>query len=91
MELAPNAVTKTPGWQGPTTGQPSELGGFKAVTIAGTADVDGAPMFVARKTVVIPGPQNTYLLALDAQGAVDQQQALTDAMTAVDDGTTITP
>lgn len=91
LELAPNAVTKTPGWEGPTTGEPSELGGFEAVAIAGTANVDGTPTFVARKTVVIPGPEHTYLLALDAQGPVDAQQVLIDAMGVVDEGTTITP
>ena len=91
LELSPNAVTRLPGWDGPAAGEPSELSGFEAMAIAGNATVDGAPTFVARKTVVIPGAQNTYLLAFDAQGPVDQQQALLDAMVAIDEGTTITP
>ncbi|MGP4056074.1 LpqN/LpqT family lipoprotein [Mycobacterium sp. 4D054] len=91
LELAPNAVTRLPGWDGPVTGTPSELGGFQATAIAGQADVDGTPNFVARKTVVIPGPENTFLLALDAQGPVDQRQALTDAMAVIDERTTISP
>ncbi|ABM12200.1 MULTISPECIES: LpqN/LpqT family lipoprotein [Mycolicibacterium] len=91
MELAPNAVTKLPGWDGPTTGTPSELGGFQASQIAGQADVEGTPNFIARKTVVIPAPEHTYLLALDAQGPLDQRQALIAAMNVIDEGTTITP
>lgn len=91
LELSPNAVTNTPGWDGPTEGQPSTLGGYDAVVIAGTAQVNGVPNFVARKTVVIPGAQNTYVLALDAQGPVDQQQVLMDAMTVIDEKTTIEP
>lgn len=91
LELSPNAVTRTPGWEGPAVGEPSTLGGFDAMAIAGTAVVDGAPNFIARKTVVIPGPEHTYVLALDAQGPVDEQQALIDAMTVIDDETTIEP
>lgn len=91
LELSPNAVTRTPGWEGPAAGQPSTLGGFQASAIAGTAVLDGVPNFIARKTVVIPGPEVTYLLALDAQGPVEQQQALIDAMTVIDNETTIEP
>ncbi len=89
LEYAPNAVTRAPGWDGPVTGQPSELGGFDAVQIAGTAVIDGEQMFIARKTVVIPGPDKVYLLALDAQGPVDQQPELIDAMAVIDDQTSI--
>ncbi|MEH3141708.1 MAG: LpqN/LpqT family lipoprotein [Mycobacterium kyogaense] len=89
LEYAPNAVTRAPGWDGPTTGGPSTLGGFDAVQIAGTATLNGAPTFVARKTVVITAPQALYLLALDAQGPLDQQPALMDAMRVIDEQTTI--
>ncbi|KRE25392.1 hypothetical protein ASG82_17610 [Mycobacterium sp. Soil538] len=91
LEYAPTAVTRAPGWDGPTTGRPSTLGGFDAVQIAGTATIDGAQTFVARKTVVITAPKNIYLLALDAQGPVDQQSALVEAMTLIDEQTTIQP
>lgn len=91
LEYAPTAVTRAPGWEGPTTGRPSTLDGFDAVQIAGTATIDGAPTFVARKTVVITAPKNVYLLALDAQGPVDQTSALIDAMTVIDERTTIQP
>ncbi|MBX7432137.1 LpqN/LpqT family lipoprotein [Mycobacterium sp. Y57] len=89
LEYAPNAVTRAPGWDGPVTGQPSQLGGFDAVQIAGTAVIDGEQMFIARKTVVIPGPDNVFLLALDAQGPVDQEPELIDAMAVIDDQTSI--
>lgn len=91
LELSPNAVIKLPGWEGPAAGTPSQLGGSEAMAIAGTATVEGAPGFVARKTVVIDGQESTFVLALDAQGAADQQQALLDAAGVIDEGTTITP
>ncbi|ANI38393.1 LpqN/LpqT family lipoprotein [Mycolicibacterium vaccae] len=91
LELAPKAVTSLPMWTGPEIGTPGEVGGFPSSEIAGRADVDGIPNFVARETVVIPGPQHTYLLALDAQGPLDQQQDLLAAMSVIDERTTITP
>lgn len=91
LELAPNAVKNQPGYSGPDTGKPSTLGGFDAVEIAGTVEQNGQTMFVARKTVVIPGSDALYLLALDAQGTPDQQEALILAMEAIDADTTITP
>lgn len=91
LDYAPNAVTRAPGWDGPKTGQPSRLGGFDAMQIAGTATLNGQPTFVARKTVVITAPQNLYLLALDAQGPLEQQSALMDAMRIIDEQTTIEP
>lgn len=91
LEYAPTAVTRAPGWDGPRTGQPSTLGGFDAVQIAGTATIDGVPTFVARKTVVITAPKNVYLLALDAQGPLDKKQSMTAAMAVIDEQTTIQP
>ena len=91
LELSPNAVTRLAGWDGPTTGTPSELDGSAAVDIAGNATIDDAPGFVARKSVVIEGPQNIYILALDAQGPADQAPAMLEAMGVIDDGTTINP
>jgi hypothetical protein len=87
LELAPNALRNQPSFDG--TAQPSELGGFKATAISGTVDLDGKPVFVARKTVVIPGPDAVFLLALDAQGPPDQQEALMSAMGVIDARTTI--
>ena len=91
LELAPNAVKNQPGFTGPDTGQPSKLGGFDAVEIAGTLELDDQTVFVSRKTVVIPGSDALYVLALDAQGPADQQEALILAMETIDANTTITP
>lgn len=91
LELAPSAVRNQPGYEGPATGRPSALSGFEATEIAGTVDQDGRPMFVARKTVVISGKDAIYLLALDAQGPVDQRDALLEAMSVIDSDTTIEP
>ncbi|CAA0127013.1 Uncharacterised protein [Mycolicibacterium vanbaalenii] len=91
LELAPNAVRNQPGYDGPEEGSPGKLSGFDSVQIAGTLDRDGQPVFVARKTVVIPGSDGIYLLALDAQGTADQQQALLEAMSVIDTETIIQP
>lgn len=91
LEFAPNAVKNQPGYSGPDTGRPGTLGGFDAVEIAGTVEQNGQKVFVARKTVVIPGSDALYLLALDAQGTPDQQEALILAMETIDADTTITP
>ncbi|MGK2866227.1 MAG: LpqN/LpqT family lipoprotein [Mycobacterium sp.] len=91
LEFAPNAVTNEPGYKGPDTGRPGTLGGFDAVEIAGTVEQNDQTVYVARKTVVIPGSDALYLLALDAQGTPDQQEALILAMETIDADTTITP
>ena len=91
LELAPNAVRKLPGWEGPAAGRPATLSGFDATEIAGTASQQGQPMFVARKTVVIPGKDGVYLLALDAQSTPDQKQAVIEAMSVIDAETKVTP
>jgi hypothetical protein len=91
LELAPNAVRNQPGYQGPETGRPGTLSGFEATEVAGTVDQNGQPVFVARKTAVIPGKDGIYLLALDAQGPLDQQQALLEAMSVIDADATIEP
>jgi hypothetical protein len=91
LQLAPNAVRNQPGYDGPETGSPGTLSGFDAAQIAGTLYKDGQSVFVARKTVVIPGTDATYLLAIDAQGTADQQQALLEAMSVIDAETTIQP
>lgn len=91
LELAPNAVRNQPGYDGPEEGSPGTLSGFDAAQIAGTVEQNGQPVFVARKTVVIPGSDGIYLLALDAQGPADQQQALLEAMSVIDAETSIEP
>jgi Probable lipoprotein LpqN len=90
LELAPNAVKNQPGYVGPDAGQPSMLGGFEAVDIGGTVEQNGQTMFVARKAVLIPGKDALYLLALDGQSTLDQQEALAVALSAIDAETTIT-
>lgn len=91
LELAPNAVRNQPGYEGPEVGQPVKLGGFDATEISGTVVQDGQQVFVTRRTVVIPGKDAVYLLALDAQAPMDQQDALVQAMSEIDSGTAIEP
>lgn len=91
LEYAPNAVRKLPGWDGPDKGAPGQLSGFESVQIAGKADVDGQPTFVARKTVIIPGADGIYVLALDGQGPLDQVDPILAAMAVIDEQTTIVP
>lgn len=90
LKLAPNKVRSLPQFDGPETGQEGQLAGFQAATIGGTFVQDGANMLVARKTVVIPAKDATYLLALDVQGNEEYATQMMDATAAIDDGTTIT-
>ena len=90
LKLAPNQVRKLPEFDGPETGQDGQLAGFQAATIGGTFVQDGVNMLVARKTVVIPAKDATYLLALDVQGNEEYATQMMDATAAIDEGTTIT-
>ncbi|MCP9275444.1 LpqN/LpqT family lipoprotein [Mycolicibacterium arenosum] len=90
MRLAPNKVRSLPEFDGPETGQDGQLAGFQASTIGGTFVQDGVNMLVARKTVVIPAKDATYLLALDVQGNEEYATQMMDATAAIDEGTTIT-
>lgn len=90
LKLAPNKIKSLPKFDGPETGQDSELGGFEASMIGGTFVQDGVNMLVARKTVVIPGKDALYLLALDVQGNEEYAMQMMDATAAIDEGTTIT-
>lgn len=91
LELAPNKVRNMPGYQGADIGQRGTVSGFKSAQIAGTIVHQGQPVFVVRETVVIPGRDGTYLLALDAQGAPDQQDVILKAMSAIDAESRIVP
>lgn len=91
LQLAPNALKKLPGYDGPETGIPDQLGGFEGVIASGLFDKDGAKWLIARKTVIIPGKDGMYLLALDAQGPEDQADAMITATEQIDAETTIEP
>lgn len=90
LKLAPNAVRTLPEFDGPETGQDGQLAGFQASTIGGTFVQDGVNMLVARKTVVIPAKDATYLLALDVQGNEEFAMQMMDATATIDEQTTIT-
>jgi hypothetical protein len=90
LELAPNELRSLQGYAATSPGAPGKLGGFDAYELAGTALLEGAPRFIAQKTVVIPGPGSLYLLLLNAYSTPEQQDKLGMAMGQVDAETTIT-
>ena len=90
IEFAPNSLRTSPGYQGPETGTVAKFSGFDAVQIAGTSEHDGVKLFVASTVVVIPGTDGLYLLQFKSLGSAEQQDALTQAMSVVDEQTRIT-
>lgn len=90
-EYAPNEMRSLPGFEGPNTGQPSNLGGFDATQIGGFYTKDGVNRLIAQKTVIIPAQDGLFVLKITADGSEDLAMPMMDATSAIDDQTTITP
>jgi hypothetical protein len=91
LALAPGELQNIPGYDGPTEGQTDTLGGYDAVQLGGSYDVNGKKGMIAQKTVVIPGQDGLYVLQLNAYSDESEIGVLADATTVVDEQTTITP
>ncbi len=91
LEYAPGSVQDLPGFQGPSTGQASNLAGFDATQIGGFYTRDGLSRMIAEKTVVIPAEDGIFLLQLSADGPEDQAYPLMDATAVIDEQATIVP
>lgn len=89
VAVTPGEVKNFPGFSG-GDGEKDSLANFPAYHIGGTYQKDGATRVVAQKTVFIQAPDGLYLLRLDAEGPEADQNALMDALKAIDDRTTIT-
>lgn len=68
-----------------------KLGGFDALSYAGTFMNDGQKRFVAQKTVVVPASDGIFVLQLNADSPETEQNAVLDAIKVIDEQTTITP
>ncbi|MBX7434718.1 LpqN/LpqT family lipoprotein [Mycobacterium sp. Y57] len=91
LEYAPGELQNLPDYEGPDTGQPSNLSGFDAVQLGGFYTRDGASRMIAQKTVVIPAPDGVYVLQLNADGPEAQSYPLMEATSVIDDQAKITP
>ncbi|MDZ4269977.1 MAG: LpqN/LpqT family lipoprotein [Mycobacterium sp.] len=91
LEYAPGEIQNLEGFEGPATGQPSELSGFDATQVGGMYVRDGVTRMIAQKTVVIPGQDGLFVLQLNADGTEDQAMPLMDATAAIDEQAKITP
>jgi hypothetical protein len=89
LEYASGELKNLPRFEG-GKGEKDELDGFDAFRIGGTYVKDGTKLFVAQKTVAIPGPNGLFVLQLNAKGPEDKTDVLLDAMDAIDQQTTIT-
>jgi serine/threonine-protein kinase len=89
LKLAPGEVKNLPGYDG-GDGEKDSLGGFDAYQLGGTFKKDGATLFVAQKTVVIPSPNGLFVLQLNATGPGDSQSIMSAATDEIDAKTTIT-
>ncbi|KUI37734.1 hypothetical protein AU197_08235 [Mycobacterium sp. IS-1590] len=68
-----------------------KIGGFDALSYAGTFMNDGQKRFVAQRTVVVPATDGVFVLQLNADSLEAEQNAVLDAIKVIDDQTTITP
>nr|WP_090277793.1 LpqN/LpqT family lipoprotein [Mycolicibacterium komanii]CRL72774.1 putative lipoprotein LpqN [Mycolicibacterium komanii] len=68
-----------------------KLGGFDAISFAGTYKNEGQTRFVAQKTVVVPAADGVFVLQLNADSPETEQNAVLDALEVIDEQTTITP
>jgi hypothetical protein len=93
LEYAPAEIQRLPGYQGPTTGTPTKVGGFDATQIGGAYTKDGAKRAVGQMTAVIPVADGVYVLQVNADslGKPDQVQALTVGSGAIAMQAKITP
>jgi hypothetical protein len=90
LSYAPGEVKNLPGFEG-GDGEKDQLSGFDAFKIGGTYVKDGAKLFVAQKTVVIPGNGDLFVLQFNARGPEAATGTLLDAMNVIDQQTKITP
>ena len=90
LKLAPGELNNLPGYDGNTTGDTSQLGGYDAVQLGGTYDDAGKKGMVAQKTVVIPAEDAVYVLQLNAFADESEAPILGDATNVIDEQTTIT-
>lgn len=91
LALAPGELQNLSGFDGPKEGNPSTLGGYDAVQLGGSYEVDGVKGKVAQKTVVIPAGDGLYILQLNAYSNDSEADILAQATDIVDEKTTITP
>ena len=91
LQLAPNTVTAMPDYEGPETATPIKVSGFDAVTIAGKAVDEGKPVFVGVTEVMIPRQDGVYEMLFMAHGPVDQEAAITQAMSVLNNETRLAP
>lgn len=68
-----------------------KIGGFDALSYAGTFMNDGQKRFVAQRTVVVPATDGVFVLQLNADSLDAEQNAVLDAIKVIDEQTTITP
>jgi hypothetical protein len=79
-----------PGFSETDPVQDSTLGGFPATQIGGTYTAEGKKYAVYDKTVMIEGPNGTFVFQLVAQATDAERDKLQEAMSAIDQQTTIT-
>ena len=92
LEYAPGLLKNLPGYTQDNDIQQTTLGGFDAIAFQGSYLRDGVRRYIAQRTVVIPGKDDAlYVLQLNADAPLGQDQVILEAAKVIDAGTTITP
>lgn len=89
IDLAGGEMKNLPGFSQIGKGEVGTLSGYPSYKIAGTYNLNGMTAVTAQQTVVIPGPDGTYILQFNATSNEDQATVLEAALDAIDRQTKI--
>lgn len=91
LEYAPGLLQNLPGYSQDGDVKKTTLGGFDGIVFQGSYMQDDKRRYVAQKTVVIPGKDGAvFVLQLNADAPLGQDQVILDAGEVIDRDTTIT-
>lgn len=91
LELAPGQLNELPEFKSIDGGpERVKFAGFDAVTYTGTYMWDGKPRAVGQETIVIPDKDELFVLQLNGEAPVGQEQAVIDAVKLIREQTKIT-
>ncbi|MGV0875110.1 LpqN/LpqT family lipoprotein [Mycolicibacterium sp. XJ879] len=90
LELAPQQLREMAEFKPLGEPEKTALGGFDAISFAGTYMNDGQERFVAQKTVVMPAADGLFVLQLNGDSLASEQNVVLDAADVINEQTTIT-
>lgn len=90
LEYAPGLLENLPGYQQDGDVKKDKVGGFDAIKFQGSYLRDKERRYIAQRTIVIPKDDAVYVLQLNADAPLGQDDVIHDAAKEIAKGTTIT-